>query len=151
CEHCRQSVLDFHYPGWLKTAALVLIALLVLSLFHGRSSFIAGHAYYKGKKLLDSGNAQDAVPYFEQALKVAENSPEVRGNAALAYLKSGQPVEAYKVAKGQKFENDDFYRSLQAEFNRFDGAATKADEARKLFEESKYREAAQRMHEAAGA
>jgi len=151
CETCRQSILDFHYPAWLRTAAVALLALLVLSLFHGRSYFVAGQAYYKGKKLLDSGNAQGAVPYFEEALKVAVNSPEVAGNAALAYLKSGQPDPAYKVVKGQSFKNDDLYRTLTAEFDRWDRAATKADEAGKLYGESKYKEAAQRMHEAASA
>jgi tetratricopeptide (TPR) repeat protein len=149
CETCRQSVLDFHYPTWLKVSAGVLLALLVISLLHGRSYFIAGHSYYKGKKLLDSGNAADAVPYFEKALQVVAKSPEVAGNAGLAYLKSGDPNKAYEVVEGVSFNKDAFYESLKSEFERWDRASTKAEEAAKLFGESRYKEASQRMHEAA--
>jgi tetratricopeptide (TPR) repeat protein len=149
CDACRQSVLDFRYPAWLKISAGVLLALLVIALLHGRSYFVAGHSYYKAKKLLDSGNAVDAVPYFEKALKVAAKSSEVAGNAGLAYLKSGQPDKAYDVVKGVSFKKDAFYQSLQSEFDRWDRASTKADEAVKLFGESRYKEASQRMHEAA--
>src|SRR5262249_13285360 len=87
CCAWRTTILDFRYPVWLKTAAGILVALLFLSLIHGRSYFVAGNAYYKGKKLLDSGDAKQAVPYFEKAMVVGRDSAEVIGNAALAYMK----------------------------------------------------------------
>ena len=151
CEPCRTNLLNFRYPVWLKAAGAALLALLVLSLVHGRSYFVAGRAYYAGRKLLDAGQPADAVPYFETALKVGASSSEVAGYAAMAYLKSGDPAEAYKVVKDVSFDQDGFYRSLKAEFDRVDRAAVKAEEARKLFGEGKYKEAASRMHEAASA
>lgn len=149
CDGCKRSILDFHYPTWLKTAAAALLALLVISLIHGRTYFVAGHAYYKGKKLLDSGNAKAAVPYLEQALTVGRHSEEVVGNAALAYLRIGRADEAYRIAKDQTFKDSNLYHSLTSGFEQFERAATKADESVKLFGEHKYKEAAQRMREAA--
>lgn len=151
CEVCRQTILDFRYPSWLKAAAAVLLGLLALSIFQGREYFVAGRAYYRGKKLLDAGDAAGAVPHFQRALKVAGDSAEVKGNAALALLKSGQPLEAYRVVEAQSFKDDTLYRSLQSEFKRWESAAAKAEEAGKLYSESKYKEAAQRMREAAAA
>jgi hypothetical protein len=149
CASCRDLVMNFRYPAWLKAAAGVLVALLVLSLVHGRSYFVGGHAYYKGRKLLNGNQPGQAVPYFEEALKVGANSSEVAGYAAMAYLKSGHPDAAYKVVKDVSFKKDAFYNSLEAEFGRVDQAAIKADEASKLYAEAKYTEAASRMHEAA--
>jgi len=148
CESCLNQVLNFRYPTWLKTAAAVLVGLLVLSLAYGRSYFVAGQAYYKGRKFLDSNQPQQAVPFFEEALKVGADSSEVAGYAAMAYLRSGHPEHAYRVVEKVSFKKDDFYRSLEAEFGQFDRAATKADEAVKLYREAKYAEAAARMHEA---
>jgi tetratricopeptide (TPR) repeat protein len=149
CESCLDLVTNFRYPTWLKTAAAVLVALLALSLVHGRSYFVAGHAYYKGRKLLDNNQPEQAVPYFESALKVGANSSEVAGYAAMAYLRSGHPDVAYEVVKDVSFEKNAFYNSLEAEFGRFHRAAAKAGEAEKLYSEAKYAEAASRMHEAA--
>jgi len=126
-----------------------LLVLLVLSLLHGRAYFVSGRAYYKGRKLLDVNQAAQAVPYFEEALKVGSTSSEVAGYAAMAYLKSGHPDTAYAVVKDISFKKDGFYHSLEAEFALFDKAAAKADEASKLYSEAKYTEAAGRMHEAA--
>jgi tetratricopeptide (TPR) repeat protein len=149
CEPCRQQIMDFRYPKWLKTAGAVLLVLLALSLYHGRSYFLAGHAFYKAKKLLDSGDARGAVPYFEKALRVAPYSPQVAENAALAYLKIGRVEQAYKAVEGQGFKNDDLFRSVKYEFEQWEKAAASADEAMKLYGDAKYKEAAQKMHAAA--
>jgi hypothetical protein len=151
CETCRQNILNFQYPSWLRIAALALFALLLISLVHGRSYFVAGHDYYKGKKLLDSGNAAGAVPYFEKALKIVPESQEVAANAALAYLRSGQPFQANKILEGRLFQDDDLYRTLKTEFDRWVLAAGKADQAGKLYSQAKYKEAAASMYEAAAA
>src|SRR5262245_27550143 len=148
CESCHDLVMNYSYPAWLKGAAAALVVLLVLSLAYGRSYFAAGRDYYKGRKLLDSGQPEQALPFFESAMKVGGDSPEVAGYAAMAYLKSGHPDQAYNIVQNVSFEKGDLFRSLQAEFDRFDGAAKKADEAAKLYGEEKYTEAAGRMHEA---
>lgn len=151
CETCRQNILDFQYPSWLRIAAVVLFALLLISLVHGRSYFAAGLDYYSGKKLLDAGKAAAAMPFFEEALKIVPDSQEVVENAALAYLRSGQPLKASKILEGGSFQNDDLYRTLKAEFDRWVLAANKADQADKLYSQAKYKEAAADMHEAAAA
>ena len=151
CENCRQHVLNFQYPVWLKTAFAGLLLLLGGSLVHGRSYFTAGRSYYKAKKLLEGGHPVEAVPYFRKALESGTTSADVLQNSALAYLKAGLPQEAFKIVEGRKFERTDLFSSVEAEFNRFGQASKKADDAVQLYKENKYKEAAKSMHEAAAA
>jgi tetratricopeptide (TPR) repeat protein len=149
CSPCQQQIIDFRYPAWLKNAGAVLLLLLVFSLYHGRTYFLAGHSYYKGMKLLESGDAADAVPHFEEALKIGPRSARIIQYAALANIKSGRIERASRIVEGQKFSQDDLFRSLNAEFDRFEQAAKIADEGAKLYSDGKYGEGAQRMHAAA--
>jgi len=151
CESCRQQMLNFQYPAWLKIAFASLVLLLAISLVHGRSYFAAGRSYYRAKKLLESGAAKEAVPYFQQALESGTTSPDVLQNTALAYLRAGMPQQAYKVVEGRTFEKTDLFRVVEAEFNRFAQASAKADTAAQMYKEKKYQEAAKNMHEAAAA
>jgi tetratricopeptide (TPR) repeat protein len=151
CENCRQQMLNFEYPSWLKIAFAVLMLLLAVSLIHGRSYSAAGRAYYRGKKLLESGHPVEAVPHFQKALESGTTGPDVVQYAALAYLKAGKPDEAYKVVEGKQFEQDELFHKVEAEFTRWVQAAKKAETASKLYDEKKYQEAAKTMHEAAAA
>jgi hypothetical protein len=44
CENCRNQMLNFEYPAWLKTAFAALLLLLAVALVHGRSYFAAGRS-----------------------------------------------------------------------------------------------------------
>jgi Tetratricopeptide repeat len=151
CESCRQQILNFQYPAWLKMAFAALLLLLGISLVHGRSYFAAGRSYYQGKKLLESGHPVEAVPHFQKALESGTTSADVLQNAALAYLRAGKPEEAYKVVEGHTFEKTALFNSVEAEFTRWAQASEKADKAAQLYKEKRYREAAKSMHEAASA
>jgi hypothetical protein len=149
CENCRQQILNFQYPSWLKIAFTALVLLLGISLVHGRSYFAAGRSYYKGKKLLENGQPTEAVPYFQQALESGTTSGDVLQNAALAYLRAGMPEQAVKLVEGRTFEKTDLFRAVESEFNRYVQASTKADHAAQMYKEKNYQEAAKSMHEAA--
>lgn len=151
CENCRNQMLNFEYPAWLKIAFAALLLLLGVALVHGRSYFAAGHSYYRAKKLLDSGHPLEAVLHFQKALESGTTSGDVLQNTALAYLRAGMPEEAYKLVEGRTFEKTELFRSVEAEFNRWVQASEKANNAAQLYKEKKYREAAKSMHEAAAA
>src|SRR5262245_1276074 len=51
CEKCREAMINFQYPVWLKAAFVGMLVLLAVALIHGRSYFAAGRSYYHGKKL----------------------------------------------------------------------------------------------------
>jgi hypothetical protein len=149
CESCRVTLLNFEYPKWLKFAFVGLLALLAVSLIHGRSYFAVGRAYYQGKKLLEAGHATESAPHFRKALESGTESALVRQTAALAFLRAGLPEEANKAVAGREFAQDDLFRRLDTEFQRFQKASTAADDAFKLFQGKKYREATKLMHQAA--
>src|SRR5262245_34582205 len=149
CETCLHGFLNFQFPKWLKAAAAALLAMLVLSLIHGQSYFVAGRAYYKGKKLLADHRAAEAVPYLVEALKAGGNSNELVETGAIAHLTAGQPDEAYKLVESRNFETDELFRSMKAEFERWTAAAKKAEEAERLYKDKNYKDAALRMKEAA--
>jgi hypothetical protein len=151
CENCRNQMLNFEYPAWLKIAFAALLLLLGVALVHGRSYFAAGRSYYRAKKLLESGHPLEAVLHFQKALESGTTSADVLQNTALAYLRAGMPEEAYKLVEGRTFEKTELFRSVEAEFNRWVQASEKANNAAQLYTEKKYREAAKSMHEAAAA
>jgi hypothetical protein len=151
CENCRNQMLNFEYPAWLKIAFAALLLLLGVALVHGRSYFAAGRSYYRAKKLLDTGHPLEAVLHFQKALESGTTSADVLQNTALAYLRAGMPEEAYKLVEGRTFEKTELFRSVEAEFDRWVQASEKANNAAQLYKEKKYREAAMSMHEAAAA
>ena len=151
CENCRNQMLNFEYPAWLKIAFAALLLLLGVALVHGRSYFAAGRSYYRAKKLLDTGHPLEAVLHFQKALESGTTSADVLQNTALAYLRAGMPEEAYKLVEGRTFEKTELFRSVEAEFDRWVQASEKANNAAQLYKEKKYREAAKSMHEAAAA
>jgi hypothetical protein len=151
CENCRNQMLNFEYPAWLKIAFAALLLLLGVALVHGRSYFAAGRSYYRAKKLLDTGHPLEAVLHYQKALESGTTSVDVLQNTALAYLRAGMPEEAYKLVEGRTFEKTELFRSVEAEFNRWVQASEKANNAAQLYKEKKYREAAKSMHEAAAA
>jgi hypothetical protein len=157
CSSCAPAVTDFPYPQWLKVSLVGLLALLAVSLVHGRKYFQAGRNMYIGERLVEKKEYAKAIPYLKQTLQVAPGSDKAALLAAKAGLLSGDVETAQKALNGHN--NGYFEHADSEEFQEVDGmwkraiaALDKADQAQKIEEQGGQdhdAEAARLMHEAA--
>jgi hypothetical protein len=139
----------------MKIALVSLLALLAISLVHGRKYFQAGRTMYLGERLVEDHRYAEALPYLQQTLRVAPGSDKAVLLTAKAALLTGQVEAAQKALQGHdggRFEdgNSSEFREVDAIWKRAVAALEKADKAYKLLEqENTGVEAARLMHEAA--
>jgi tetratricopeptide (TPR) repeat protein len=121
---------------------------LVFAIYHALPYFKAGRDYYRAEKLYKQGRYPDAIKGFESALKSGQDAKEIRLRLALAYLKDGQPTQAWPVVKDRSFDESAEFREMQGYFDRFDKAYAKIEEAHKLTDDNHSADAAKLLHEA---
>jgi hypothetical protein len=155
CATCAPQVLDWPYPAWLKSSLAVLLVLLVVALLHGRKYFHAGRDMYVGEHLVEQRKYGEALPYLQEALRIAPGSDKAVLLTAKAALLSGEYDIADKAIEGhdnRHFDDADSaaFKEVNAIWNRASSAAEKAVQASKLEEQEGHAaEAAALMHEAA--
>lgn len=148
CENCSRPLYERDFPGWLKGASVGLSIALAFAVYHALPYFRAGRNYYHAQKLYEQHLYAEAIPGFEAALKSGPDAKEIRLQLALAYVKNGQPVEAYKYVKDTSFEPNAEFNEMQSYFDRYDKASAKLDEAHKAYDDDNSAEAANKMREA---
>jgi hypothetical protein len=148
CDGCREPFYRRDFPGWLKSAFVGLSIALVFAVYHAIPYFKAGREYYRAEKLYAQHRYSEAIPGFLAARNAGPDGKKIRQQLALAYLKNGQPIEAYAEVKGISFEQNPEFNEIQSYFHRFDKVGAKFDEAKKLAAEDHSGEAAQKLREA---
>jgi tetratricopeptide (TPR) repeat protein len=126
--------------------------LLVLALFHGKPYFSAGRDLLHGQKLVERGSSREAIPYLERALKVAPQCEEGVLLLGKAYFLAGRPREGDKLLRaynGGRFEKNDLSDEVEQLYGRVSSAFQRSEQARKLYGENKWEEAAKAIHGAA--
>jgi tetratricopeptide (TPR) repeat protein len=155
CSTCAPQVTDWPYPAWLKWSLACLVLLLLLALVDGRRYFHAGRAMYIGERLVEQRKYEEALPYLQEALRIAPNSDKAVLLTAKAALLSGEYDIADKAIQGHNnghFDdaNSDAFKEVDQIWNRASSAVEKAVQASKLeAQEGHAAEAAGLMHEAA--
>ena len=155
CPSCATQVTTWPYPTWLKASLAALLILLAVALVHGRQYFHAGRSLYVGERLVDEERYSEALPYLQEALRIAPQSDKAALLTAKAALKVADIETAGKALQGHAggtFEkaDDPLFVEVNALWDRAIAAAKKAEEAAKLVQQEGHAvEAARLMHEAA--
>ena len=155
CEECRAIVYSWPYPQWLKLGLAGLLVLLAVSLLHGKKYFQAGRSLYRGEQLVDEHRYREAIPYLQFTVNVAPGSDKGVLLYAIACLRSGDAVDAWRALKNHEnghFDDaeDPLVKEAQQLSERAGQAFDKAAEAYKRAGESGHAaEGAQKMREAA--
>jgi tetratricopeptide (TPR) repeat protein len=154
CTDCQQIVYNWPYPRWLKLSLAFLLALLVISLWHGKKYFVAGKSLYVGERLVEEHNYAQAIPYLKSAVDIAPQSDKAVLLYAIACLRTGGFMPAMEaIDKHNSGHFEDANNPLFAEANqlaeRAGEAYKKAQEAFELAKKSGHAaEAAQKMRAA---
>ena len=155
CEECRAIVYSWPYPQWLKLGLAGLLVLLAISLLHGKKYFQSGRSLYRGEQLVDERHYSEAIPYLQSTVSIAPGSDKGVLLYAIACLRSGDAVDAWRALKNHEnghFDDadDPLVKEAQQLSERAGQAFDKAAEAYKLAGESGHAaESAQKIREAA--
>jgi tetratricopeptide (TPR) repeat protein len=155
CSSCRQLVAAWPFPQWLKLALACLLVLLAFALVHGQKYFHAGRVMYLGERLVEKRRYAEALPYLQEALKIAPRSDKAALLAAKAALLTGDMQSASSALQGHNsghFEDSskENFKEVSALWDRATRALNEAEQAAQLEQQDgKAVEAARLMHEAA--
>jgi tetratricopeptide (TPR) repeat protein len=154
CPTCQDYVDSNPYPVWLKVGLAAMLCLLVVALVNGRKYFHAGRSLYVGERLVDEGHFEQALPYLQEALRIAPESDKAVLLTAKAALKIGRADianEAIQGHEGGHFQDPGAdFQEVKALWDRANKAFDKAEKAAKLEDQDgNAAQAAQLMHQAA--
>jgi hypothetical protein len=152
CARCAPGLYERPFPPWIKLTLAGLLVLLGLALVHGNRYFKAGKALVLGERLVTARQYEPAIPQLQAALVIAPDCEKAVLLLGKADLLTGRYQEANKVLTGHKggqFEEGPLAAEVRRTFERVDKAMAKAQEAKRLYEAEKHREASRAIHEAA--
>jgi len=143
CPPCQERMRRYPYPGWLKIAAVGLLVAVVYALVDGARFFPAAAAVVKGERLLDEGEAEQAVELLDIALEAAPKSKKATLLMIKALLLAGDPYRASRFMEkyGDRRSDASEVAEINAINDRVRRAHEKLDEAMRLDEEEQSEQA----------
>ena len=152
CPRCEAALYERPFPPWLRLGLAGLLALLGFALVHGAPFFKAGRSLAIGERLVAYRRYSEAIPPLHTTLAIAPDCEKCVLLLGKAELLTGKFEEANKLLtshNGGNYKKGELFDEVARINARTVKAMEKANQARKLYDQKKWEEAARSMHEAA--
>jgi tetratricopeptide (TPR) repeat protein len=123
CENCRESLIKFPIPNWIKAFGVGVLLIVLFSLYKVPKNISIGMHLAKGETAMEEKKFITAQNEFSKGLKRVPGNIEMQSNLMIASYRNGDYMtydSMITILKDKKFEDQTLFEKVNGVVNEAD-------------------------------